>query len=93
MQYGEIRIESPLQMMSLTSTISLEPEPAKLDTKVILMGDRQIYYLLAQADPEFNDLFKVAADFDDEFTPRRRNDHSVCTTDRQDGAQGRSVAF
>ena len=68
LQYGEIRIESPLQMMSLTSTISLEPEPAKLDTKVILMGDRQIYYLLAQADPEFNDLFKVAADFDDEFT-------------------------
>ena len=67
LRYREIRIESPLQMMSLTSTVSLEPEPIELDTKVILMGDRQLYYLLAQADPEFNDLFKVAADFDDQF--------------------------
>ena len=67
LQNGEVRIESPMQMMNLTSTVSLEPEPVKLDTKVILMGDRRLYYLLAQGDPEFNDLFKVAADFDDEF--------------------------
>jgi len=67
LKYGEIRIESPLQMMSLTSTVSLEPEPVKLDIKVILMGDRKLYYMLAQADPEFHDLFKVAADFDDQF--------------------------
>jgi predicted ATP-dependent protease len=51
----------------MTSTVSLEPEPIELDIKVILMGDRQLYYLLAQADPDFNELFKVAADFDDEF--------------------------
>jgi lon-related putative ATP-dependent protease len=67
LQFGEIRIESPLQMMSLTSTISLEPEPIALDVKVILVGDRMLYYLLVQADPEFDDLFKVQADFDDEF--------------------------
>jgi lon-related putative ATP-dependent protease len=65
----EIRIESLGQMYSLISTVSLEPEPIPLDLKVVLMGDRLLYYLLAQYDPEFSELFKVAADFEDE-TPR-----------------------
>ena len=67
LQFRQVRIESPVQMHSLTSTMSLEPEPIPLDIKVILMGERQLYYLLAQADPDFNELFKIAADFDDEF--------------------------
>jgi predicted ATP-dependent protease len=49
------------------STISLEPEPIPLDVKVVLTGDRYLYYLLASLDPEFPELFKVAADFDDEL--------------------------
>ncbi len=67
LQFRQIRIESPGQMLSMTSTVSLEPEPIPLDLKVILMGDRQLYYLLAESDPEFDEFFKVAADFDDEF--------------------------
>ena len=67
LQFGEIRIESPLQMLSLSSTISLEPEPIPLDIKVILLGEHRIYYLLSELDPEFAELFKVAADFDDEL--------------------------
>ncbi len=66
LEFGEVRIESVLQMLSLTSTISLEPEPMPLDIKVVLLGDRMIYYLLSQYDPDFNELFKVAADFADE---------------------------
>jgi lon-related putative ATP-dependent protease len=60
---GQIRIESPAQMYNLISTISLEPEPIPLDVKVALLGEPMLYYLLAQADPDFGDLFKVAADF------------------------------
>jgi lon-related putative ATP-dependent protease len=67
LQFREIRIESALQMLSLTSTVSLEPEPVPLDVKVILLGDRMLYYLLSEADPDFNELFKVAADFADEM--------------------------
>ncbi|MFA4965209.1 MAG: AAA family ATPase [Thermoleophilia bacterium] len=67
LQFRQIRIESPVEMRNLSSTVSLEPEPIPLDVKVILMGDRQLYYQLAQADPDFNELFKIAADFDDEF--------------------------
>jgi lon-related putative ATP-dependent protease len=61
----EIRIESLERMLSLVSTASLEPEPIPLDVKVVLTGERLLYYLLYQLDPDFADLFKVAADFED----------------------------
>ncbi len=66
LRFGEVRIESPLEMLSLTTTVSLEPEPVPLNVKVILLGDATLYYLFAEHDPDFNELFKVSADFDDE---------------------------
>lgn len=65
LQLGEIKIESPNQMLNLTSTVTLEPEPIPLDIKVALIGDPATYYLLSQHDPDFDELFKVAADFSD----------------------------
>jgi len=67
LQSGEIRIESPREAMGLVSTVSLDPEPVGLDVKVILLGERMLYYLLSEYDPDFGDLFKVQADFDDEM--------------------------
>ncbi len=64
---GEIHIGSLEQMLSLVSTVSLEPEPMPLNVKVVLLGDRMLYYLLYQLDPEFQELFKVSADFDDQM--------------------------
>jgi lon-related putative ATP-dependent protease len=71
---GEIRIESLERTLSLISATSLEPEPVPLNVKLILMGEPLIYYLLSQYDPEFHDLFKIAADFDE-------------TVDRKEGDQ------
>jgi lon-related putative ATP-dependent protease len=59
-----LRIESVGQMLSLVSTVSLEPEAIPLDVKVMLFGNHFIYYLLQELDPEFSELFKVAADFE-----------------------------
>lgn len=64
---GEIRIESPLAAMGFLATQTIEPTPVPLDVKVALLGDRQHYYLLHALDPEFPELFKVVADFDDEI--------------------------
>ena len=61
----EIRIESLEQMLSLASTVSLEPEPIRLDIKLVLVGSALLHHLLVEHDPEFGELFKVAADFDD----------------------------
>ena len=52
-------------MRALISTQTLDPEPIPLDVKVVLFGDRELYYLLAAHDPDFRGLFKVQADFDD----------------------------
>ena len=52
--------------MSLISTVSLQPEPIPLNIKVVLLGDRLLYYLLQEYDPDFDELFKVAVDFNDE---------------------------
>jgi lon-related putative ATP-dependent protease len=70
---GHIQIESLGAALSLISTVSLQPEPIPLDVKVVLLGDRLLYYLLQQYDPDFDELFKVAADFNDEIDCTREN--------------------
>jgi lon-related putative ATP-dependent protease len=59
----EIKIQSLEQMLSLANTVSLEPESIPIDVKVILIGEPRLYYLLRAYDQEFDQLFKVAADF------------------------------
>jgi predicted ATP-dependent protease len=66
LQSKEIEIESIGQALSLISTVTLKPEPIPLDLKIALVGDRILYYLLVQYDPEFSELFKVQADFETE---------------------------
>jgi lon-related putative ATP-dependent protease len=61
----EIRIEPLAQALGVLSTVTLEPEPIPLEVKVVMVGDRTLYYLLSEHDPEFGRLFKVAADFDE----------------------------
>ncbi|MCF8056878.1 MAG: AAA family ATPase [Desulfocapsa sp.] len=60
----QIRMEPVERLFGLVSTVTLEPEPIPLDTKVVLIGEPIIYYLLNDYDPEFASLFKVQADFE-----------------------------
>ncbi len=53
--------------VTLTGAVSLDPEPIPLDIKIILFGDHRTYQLLQQYDPEFSELFRVTADFEDEM--------------------------
>lgn len=63
----EIEIESIGQALSLISTATLKPEAIPLNLKIALLGERLLYYLLTQYDPEFSELFKVEADFESEI--------------------------
>jgi len=65
LQSAEIRIESLGEMLGWVSTASLQPQRIPLHVKVVLLGERLLYYLLSQYDPDFSELFKVAADFED----------------------------
>jgi lon-related putative ATP-dependent protease len=73
----EIAIESLGQMYSLISTVSLEPKPIPLQIKVVLLGERLLYYMLVQLEPEFGELFKVMADFEDEMERTEENSQAV----------------
>lgn len=65
LQAGEIRVEALERTLGFMSTGTLEPAPIPLQTKVVLIGDRLLYYLLSVYDPEFQSLFKVSADFEE----------------------------
>jgi lon-related putative ATP-dependent protease len=73
LESGKIRIESVGQMLSLISTVSLEPEEIPLNIKVALFGERMLYYLLWQLDLDFAELFKVEADFDERMERNGEN--------------------
>jgi len=60
-----LKIEQPYADMGLMNTTTLVPEDIPLHVKVILIGSREIYYLLQDLDPDFQDMFRVLVDFDD----------------------------
>jgi lon-related putative ATP-dependent protease len=69
----QIRIAPMSDRFGLVSTISLEPDEIPLDVKVGLVGDRMLYYLLSALDPDFPQLFKVQADFEDDIDRSEEN--------------------
>jgi len=64
---GTITIEDVSRLLGFATTVSLEPDPIPLDLKVILFGDRLLYFLLAGLDPELGEHFKVLADFENDI--------------------------
>ena len=78
-KHEEIKVEDILEQYRLMSTASLKPEAIPLDVKVILVGNPFLYYLLSSMDPDYNELFKVKADFDNrmERTPENMQKYAA----------------
>ena len=70
----QVQIETPAESYGWVSTTTLKPEPIPLDARIILIGERWLYYLLCHYDIEFSSLFKVPADIDDDL---ERSDDNV----------------
>ncbi|MGD8999131.1 MAG: ATP-binding protein [Granulosicoccaceae bacterium] len=64
---NKISIQSIGSLYGILDTASLEPQPIPLDIKVVLLGERILYYLLLEYDHDFRELFKVAADFEEDM--------------------------
>ena len=62
----EIRIESPASEYTGISTITLLPQAIPLNVKLVLIGSRNIYYLLQELDHDFEKMFRVVVDFDED---------------------------
>ncbi|MEJ2435004.1 MAG: AAA family ATPase, partial [Pseudolabrys sp.] len=71
---GEIAIEDISRFLGFATTVSLQPDPIPLKVKVILFGDRLLYFLLAALDPELGEHFKVLADFENDFPRTPENE-------------------
>jgi lon-related putative ATP-dependent protease len=69
-----ILIEEPEERYGFISVKSLKPQPIPLNAKIIIIGDPYVYQLLFTMDMEFNELFKVKAEFD---TTMARTDENV----------------
>ncbi|MBD3288315.1 AAA family ATPase [candidate division KSB1 bacterium] len=61
---GKIHIEELGEKLGYMTVKTIRPEPIPVDVKVVLVGSPFIYYLLQQYDEDFQELFKVKADFD-----------------------------
>jgi predicted ATP-dependent protease len=73
---GYLLIDVRKVLLSPFAWETLDPEPIPLDVRVVLFGDRELYYLLSGADPDFWRLFKVQADFDDSIVRSSENDRA-----------------
>ncbi len=60
----QLDLNSLEREVSLSGTISMNPEPIPLNVKIIMFGDHQTYQLLQHYDPDFSELFRVTADFE-----------------------------
>jgi lon-related putative ATP-dependent protease len=69
-----LEIEEPAARLGFIISRSLRPEPIPFNTKVIIIGDPQVYQILFSGDRDFKELFKVKADFD---TTMDRNDENA----------------
>jgi predicted ATP-dependent protease len=72
----QIVIEPSSQEVGFPQAVSLEPQTIPLHVKVILLGERPLYYTLGENDQNFYDLFKVAADFTNHI-PRTADNYEV----------------
>jgi len=53
---------------------AIKPEPLELDVKIVLIGGEMTYDALYDADPDFQKMFKICAEFDSTMP---RNDESL----------------
>ena len=67
----------------MISTVSLEPEPIPLDIKMALFGDRHFTTCCRRLDPDFDELFKVQADFEEQMNRNQENQQAVRPPDRR----------
>ncbi len=67
LQSRKLKMESPLGELGRVATVTLTPQVIPLDLKVVVIGSRQLYYVLQYHDPEFQEMFRVLVDFDEDM--------------------------
>jgi predicted ATP-dependent protease len=67
LQSRQLKMESPLGDLGRIATVTLTPQVIPLHLKVVIIGSRQLYYTLQDLDPDFQEMFRVLVDFDEDI--------------------------
>ncbi|WP_339080147.1 AAA family ATPase [Pseudomonas sp. TMP9] len=67
LQSRQLKMESPLGDLGRVATVTLTPQMIPLHLKVVIIGSRQLYYTLQDLDPDFQEMFRVLVDFDEDI--------------------------
>jgi len=63
LMYGKLEIQDIASLYQFSPSV-LKPEPIDVTTKIILIGNNEIYSVLSSYEQDFNKIFKVKAEFD-----------------------------
>lgn len=63
----QLKMESPLGELARVATVTLSPQVIPLQVKVVIIGSRELYYTLQDLDPDFQEMFRVLVDFDEDI--------------------------
>ncbi|MDY0251058.1 MAG: ATP-binding protein [Pseudomonas sp.] len=63
----QLKMESPLVELGRLATATLIPQVIPLQLKVVVIGSRDLYYALQELDPDFQEMFRVLVDFDEDI--------------------------
>ncbi len=73
---GQLKLSSLEHMLTLTGSISIEPQAIPLNVKVILLAEPQMYYEILEYEPELGSVFKIRADFTDTLPRNESNEQA-----------------
>ena len=73
---GQLKLSSLEHMLTLTGSISIEPQPIPLNLKVVLLAEPEIYYEILEHEPELASVFKIRADFTDTLPRTEENEQA-----------------
>jgi lon-related putative ATP-dependent protease len=68
-----VSIDSRISFSGALISQTIRPQPIPIDVKVIVIGDYYTYSVLSAYDEEFQKLFKVMADFDEDMVRDHEN--------------------
>ena len=66
LNHGKLEIQ-PVDMFFPFAPAALKPEPIDIHTKIILIGDREMFEMLYDFEDDFKKIFKVRVEFDEEM--------------------------
>jgi len=66
LNHGRLEIQ-PIDVFFPFATAVLKPEPIDVHTKIILIGDRDLFELLYELEEDFRKIFKVRVEFEEEM--------------------------